>query len=277
MERFVTTVYQRQAPASGGLRLALISDLHERECDTPLELLREGKPDAILIAGDTLEHRDLWGEVKEVRSLPVRIVCALYGWMEGILLAVFGRSERCRENSIRFLEEAVKIAPVYISVGNHEWWFLPEELEFFKKKGIRALDNAHCEAVIRDTRMLIGGLSPLEDKDWLDEFASLARERKDAVSVLLCHYPDHYDRFIKKTERDVFDLILSGHCHGGQWRIFGRGVLSPGLGLFSKRSRGMFPTRGGVHIVGAGCSNTTRIPRFGNPCEVVFIDLEGRK
>lgn len=64
--------------------------------------------------------------------------------------------------------------------------------------------------------------------------------------------------------------MLSGHAHGGQIRILGRGVFSPGQGLFPKYTKGIYEGR---LVVSAGCSNTASIPRWGNPCEVVAIRL----
>ena len=67
------------------------------------------------------------------------------------------------------------------------------------------------------------------------------------------------------------DLTLSGHAHGGQWRFFGRGVFSPGQGLFPKYTSGMYD--GGRFIVGRGLGNPIIIPRIFNSPEVLVIRL----
>ena len=84
---------------------------------------------------------------------------------------------------------------------------------------------------------------------------------------MLCHHPEYYERLLK--DKDI-DLILSGHNHGGQFRIFGKGLLSSSTGLFPKYDRGLFDGR---LVVSAGCANTTAIPRFFNPREAVIIRL----
>ena len=49
----ITTHYK----ASGaGLRFALVTDLHEKNDEELVELIRKQKPDAILLAGDILER-----------------------------------------------------------------------------------------------------------------------------------------------------------------------------------------------------------------------------
>ena len=67
---------------------------------------------------------------------------------------------------------------------------------------------------------------------------------KDKVKVMLVHSP------LKRTNTDVldklveYDLILSGHTHGGivpSWMGFifkDRGIISPSMRLFPKCARG---------------------------------------
>ena len=109
----------------------------------------------------------------------------------------------------------------------------------------------------------IGGLATRYDLDWLHAYAS-----KPGYKILICHHPEYYRRYIKDTEWDTFDLIVSGHVHGGQWRLGQHGVLAPGQGLFPKYCYGCYDKK---LIVSAGLSNTACIPRFGNPTELVMI------
>ena len=65
-----------------------------------------------------------------------------------------------------------------------------------------------------------------------------------------------------------FDLILSGHAHGGQIRLFGRGLFAPGQGIFPKYTSGIH----GSMIISRGLSNTGgMIPRLFNRREIVYI------
>ncbi len=67
-------------------------------------------------------------------------------------------------------------------------------------------------------------------------------------------------------------LIFSGHAHGGQWRIpfTNKGVYAPGQGLFPEYCQGVYDGR---LVVSAGLSNTTWIPRFFNPREIVVVEF----
>ena len=95
--------------------------------------------------------------------------------------------------------------------------------------------------------------------------------------MLLCHFPediDYYRSFGK------FDLILSGHAHGGQWRLpFSQnGLFSPGEGLFPKYSGGRFDFDDCTMIVSRGLARIkTVIPRIFNNPELVVIDLLPRE
>jgi predicted MPP superfamily phosphohydrolase len=96
----------------------------------------------------------------------------------------------------------------------------------------------------------------------LDAFSSV-----EGFKLLLCHHPEYYPRYIR--ERDI-DLTLSGHAHGGQWQIVGRGIFAPGQGLFPRYTGGVYEGR---LVVSRGLTNTVSVPRFGNPTELVRIHL----
>ena len=78
-----------------------------------------------------------------------------------------------------------------------------------------------------------------------------------------------------------FDLILSGHLHGGQLRIPGMGgVFSPlsSLGdgskiLFPKYSGGEYKSENTTMIVNRGIGNPMIIPRVFNRPEIGIITL----
>ena len=93
-------------------------------------------------------------------------------------------------------------------------------------------------------------------------------DQKEDFKVLLCHYPHYYESILKNSQ---FDLILSGHAHGGQWRFLGRGVYAPHQGIFPKYTSGLHDGR---HIISRGCVNNARpIPRLFNPCEILEVTI----
>lgn len=277
----ITTTYNIPTQLSGSVHIALISDVHDRCPDAALSILHQQQPDLILVAGDlmerhdpavspwTVEQMDEWQGIPRTRTWFFNIVRKFDG------SASSGEQTKRwnKANGYRFLEEAVKIAPVVLGVGNHEWYHTEEDLQFFKDHGVFFLDNRDCELTVKGQKLLIGGMSTRYDLEWLDQFS-----QKDGVKILICHHPDYYPKYIKDTNRNTFALIVAGHAHGGQWRLFSRGgrkrgipVFAPGQGLFPRYAYGQYDNM----IVSAGVSNTANIPRFGNPCEVVMIQLGG--
>ena len=197
-----------------------------------------------------------------------------------------------QKNVLPFLSACAAIAPTFMSLGNHEWMVDDTDIKEIEKTGVMVLDNSWIE---RDG-MVIGGLSsgyvtdyrrfraksgssdryPRQesisgiggavhasahkpDTAWLSAFAA-----QTDFHILLSHHPEYLQLIPSSIE-----LVLSGHAHGGQWRVFNHGVWSPDQGWWPKWTRGVYEGR---LVVSAGLSNTTWIPRIWNPTEVVYIE-----
>lgn len=205
-------------------RLIMISDLHNKPYKKILKQVEKEAPDAILIPGDLVDrHRKTYKRV-----LP-------------------------------FLKECNKIAPTYMSLGNHEVKFPVLAPAKIRETGTILLDNEY----VQFEELLIGGHSPKTERNWMADF-----ENENNYKILLNHHPEDWKKYLKDKS---FDLILSGHAHGGQIRVFNIPIFSPGQGIFPKYTKGYY----GNMIVGAGVSNTAPlIPRIGNPREIVKIYLK---
>jgi len=177
---------------------------------------------------------------------------------------VVDRYRQTYNRGIAFLNEAASRLPTFFSLGNHEMLI----------KGREALMEAlsRCKAAVlintyaRFGEVWIGGwYRPwlLNMPDMIDQF-----EQEQGFKLLLCHKPEDYMRGLR--DRNV-DLVLAGHAHGGQIRIGNQGIYAPGQGLFPKYTKGVVDSR---MIVSVGASNPVRMPRWGNPCEVVRVTLE---
>lgn len=226
MQRAVTHYRLRTDKAVKTLRAALVCDLHGAPFDDLLPQLE--KADVILVGGDLVDGYD-----------------------------------RTVDSGLAFLREAVKIAPVYYALGNHESYFPQAERSRYlaqaEKIGAVLLQNAY----VRRDGYCIGGVTETPS------FSMLRRlERENGYKILLCHRPEVYAR-VAKT-RDI-DLTLAGHAHGGQIQLFGQGLYSPGQGILPKITAGLYD--GGRLLVSRGLTNTVMIPRIGNPCELVMIEI----
>lgn len=252
------------------LRVALVSDVHERKTEDILALLQQTKPDIITVAGDTFERfDDKEGKPYKNRtySLLHRLFLTVAFQINYLFICLFGRNNLPEtQNAYSLLAGAAKTAPVFLSLGNHEEKLREEDLAFFRKNNITLLDNADTEIAVQGEHLRIGGLSSAADESWLKRFA-----KKDGLKVLLCHHPEYYDKMI--ADKNI-DLVLAGHNHGGQIRLFGRPLFSAGGGLLPKYGYGAYHQR---LVVSAGCSNTVAVPRWNNPRELVVVNLKPKK
>ena len=72
-----------------------------------------------------------------------------------------------------------------------------------------------------------------------------------------------------------FDLILSGHYHGGLMRIFNQGMVSPDYKLLPKYSYGIYKINKSTAIVSGGLGVHTLPFRIFNRPELVEIEFKG--
>jgi predicted MPP superfamily phosphohydrolase len=238
MAKLIKTEYTVESDRiSSPVRIALASDLHDgaRAAKEASSMLCEDTPDLLCIVGDLFE------------SPP--------------------RNPFSVKNAVAFLGALPKGLPVVYCRGNHD--------ESESADVSAAL--AACSAVELDASAVslcgirIGGLRSalyrgrVPDLAFLDSF-----EQEEGFKLLLCHHPEYYPLYIK--ERKGIDLTLSGHAHGGQWKLLGRPIFAPGQGLFPKYVDGLID--GGRLCVGRGMHNSVRIPRIGVPTELVYLTLK---
>lgn len=261
-KRFGLSEISIDAPFSCHLKLVLVSDLHETNPQKIISLLQKLKPDLILIAGDTFERRS--EEAKKNYGWTSKFFYGMYKKVNQLSEWVTKKPRHCSENAYTFIREASKLAPIVMSLGNHEHYLLDDDRRVLNEAGVYLLENQDCEIKVKTAQIRIGGLSSRTDQKWLNEFAN-----KDGYKLLLCHHPEYYKKYL---EDKAIDLVLCGHAHGGQIRFFGQGLFSPGQGIFPKYTKGCYE---GKLIVSAGCANTVCVPRLNNPCELVLIHVHG--
>lgn len=243
----VITRYKIKGPP---MRIAVVADLHGRFSTELIDALKAEKPDIIACPGDL----------------------ATVGEYDDRLVDPERREKRLetQDGALEFLREAVKIAPTFASRGNHEWGVDDVYRNAVKSTGAVLLENEWTEY---SPGVFIGGLTsakryglgevtektPMPDTEWL-------KDCPDGYKILLSHHPEYYD-----LVEPYADLILSGHAHGGQARLFGHGLFAPGQGFFPRYSKGIY----GKMCVSAGLTNTTWVPRINNPTELVIVEIGG--
>ena len=150
-----------------------------------------------------------------VRNLDYDL-CALTGDYRG---RTFGDCRLCLE-AVASLREAVR-ADIYAVLGNHDSIAMIPDLE---EMGVRVLLN-ECAVIERGHASLY--LAGVDDAHFYraDNIEKAAANiPHDSVSILLSHTPEIY----RQAAHAGFDLMLSGHTHGGQ-------ICLPGESLFSSK------------------------------------------
>ena len=170
------------------------------------------------------------------------------------------------ERSVCFLRDAPELAPTFYAIGNHERKFKQRAAYWpqVEKSRVTVLDNRFTPY----RGILLGGLSSAARGKIDTRFLSEA-DGDPSFKLLMCHHPEYFKRYVMK--HDV-DLTLSGHAHGGQVQIMGRGVYAPNQGLLPRWTHGFyFDDR---LLVSRGMTNSASFPRVNNPCELILLKLQ---
>ena len=231
-------------------RIVQISDLHNAEFgennEKLLLMLKQADADIIAITGDMIDSRNTDVDV-----------------------------------AISFAQKAVNIAPVYYVNGNHESRVLGE-YEKLKQgltdAGVTILENSSADITIGDETITLIGIN---DPTFCMEFVDDTMEQNiahqlvnvipdnDNYKVLLAHRPEYFDVYAGNV-----DLVLSGHAHGGQFRIpFIGGLVAPGQGFFPEYYEGSHIKENTEMIVSRGIGNSIIPFRINNKPEIIVAEL----
>ncbi|MGN7938478.1 metallophosphoesterase [Metabacillus sp. 22489] len=238
-----------------GYKIVQLSDLHSKSFgNNQSELVKKVKkiePDLIVFTGDLID------------------------------------SDRYEEKpSLILMERLVQIAPVYYVTGNHEWWSgkfntLEEKL---KSIGVQVMRNTAKEIAIGTEKIqLIGIDDPVNVDESYAEGAKMEENITNSIKgineetnyqILLSHRPERFSLYSEYG----FDVVFSGHAHGGQYRIpFVGGLIAPDQGLFPKYTSGKYKSDNTTMIVNRGLGNSIIPFRIFNRPEIVVVILSSGK
>ncbi len=261
-----------------GLTIVQISDLHGKSFGRNnrrlLKKIRDQRPDLIAVTGDLIDER-----------------------------------EPDLDFSRRTIESFSAIAPVFYATGNHEGAFVDSLRAKFLKTiadaGAFPLDGSRVElsrgddgtliatplgndsegASARDYVLLAGIGDPgtpcaarvaKEERlrleaETVEKALDAVPSRRERYSILLSHRPEHIRRYAARQ----FDLVLTGHAHGGQFRLpllLPNGLFAPEQGYFPRYTSGRYVLGDATEIVSRGLGPSVIPTRlFNRPCLVVCV------
>ena len=226
-----------------GYRIVQISDLHNAKFGKNNQKLvgriRECEPDMIVLTGDLVDsnHTNV-------------------------------------DRAVQFVDEIVKICPVYYVTGNHEYWLEKSEYDELMDgligAGVVILDDQVVEISMGDAKFRLVGL---DDKSLADGTLEALLSDEKELTVVLAHEPQYFARYAGTG----VDLVLSGHAHGGQFRLpFVGGIVAPDQEFLPEYTAGEYYMDGTEMIVSRGLGNSVIPARLFNYPEIVCVELVGK-
>lgn len=224
-----------------GYKIVQLSDLHGKEFgannQTLIKTIKNQSPDLIVFTGDLIDN--------EHSSLD-----SLEALLKGI-------SPLC---------------PIYFVSGNHEYDDrapLQELLALLENYSIINLDEKGSTITIEDFSITIQGMGG--SSTILNSSHLLPPADTNKFNILLYHYTNHADLLTKFN----YDLVLSGHTHGGIVRLPSvGGVFGNDGSLFPTYDSGIFQLNERTTMISSRGLGDAFLPRFNNPPEIVCITLK---
>ena len=230
-------------------KIAHISDLHNAEFGENnskiIDILKNQNPDIIAVTGDLVDSNHTNIDI-----------------------------------AVSFMKQAVKIAPCFYVTGNHEAW--TEQYNELESKliecGVNVLHDTYFDLEKNGAKIKLVGIDdPSFTKGYeLTEESIIETKLKefnleDSYTILLSHRPEYFKTYVNSN----IDLVLTGHAHGGQFRLpFIGGLVAPNQGLFPKYDSGLFTENNTNMVVSRGIGNSIIPVRINNRPEVIIINLQ---
>ncbi|MGG0177052.1 metallophosphoesterase [Gottfriedia acidiceleris] len=176
-------------PLEKPIRLFFISDIHRREINSSIIKRMSSKVDLVIIGGDLLE-----------KGVPLK---------------------RIEQN----IQKLSSLGKVYFVWGNNDIEIEKNELEtIFNKWNVVVLKNSSVTVNHLQKEWALIGVDDLKTGK-VDLDLAFQGVKQNAFKLVVSHNP-RILKFLKKEHG--ISLVLSGHTHGGQIRIFGYGPYEKG-------------------------------------------------
>lgn len=252
-DRLETTHYLMESPEIpeefNGFRILQFSDLHADSIPGLVDEIRNEAPDIIVSTGDLVHDRGSYAQ------------------------------------GVRICRRLMEIAPVYAVTGNHDLW-RADYSEFERELtdiGVKTLHNERIELTKGGAKIGLSGIDDPFSRDNARIKQTIKQSLKqipkyEGYDILLFHRANLLDLL----KNHGFNLILSGHMHGGQFRLplGGQGVISPKSSwngsklFFPKYFAGHYNSKKTQMIVNRGVGNPMIIPRLFNRPELTVVTLK---
>lgn len=220
-----------------GLRILHMADVHlphsVRSPDALAALAASLRPDIIALTGDMANR--------------------VHDWNKG---------ELCR-----LARRLAGIAPCYAVSGNHEIKALALKAwrDALADGGVTVLDGRTAFLERNGAALALCGLG---EACAPSAYPPAPGRERGTATVTLAHHPEYFSAY----ERAGYDLVLVGHAHGGQVRLFGQGLFAPGQGALPAYTSGLYRLGKTQMAVSRGLK-VGRLPRVFNAPHLPVVTL----
>lgn len=253
-----------------GYRIAIVSDLHIQTLGPYhrkiLAAVAAARPECILVVGDTIDS-------------DTQLVDSLEPFFRALsdlapVIAVLGNND-CQPGRIDLLRDMYARSGVTL---------LENETRLLSARGLplritglidpeaekRGIEPHRTPEQKAEYVPLASTLPPTQQSASPSSIQANKEEDMLLPSLLLLHQPQlarHYAGLHPS-------LIISGHTHGGQFRLpNGQGVYAPGQGLFPKLDGGLHDIDGTPILISRGLGNHVIFMRLNNPPHLPIVVL----
>ncbi len=233
---------------------------------TKVELSEENLPSSFhgfrIAHVSDLHNTGMWEQViRQLQKAEPHIICITGDLVDS--------SHPNVQQALDFVEETVKIAPCYFVAGNHEWNLSQADRETLltglKALGVTVLEDAAVTLQLGEDELQIVG-TPWRSSQYHSSLSDF-----DGYQILLVHDPAYFESYAEAG----YDLVLTGHVHGGQFRLpFVGGLYGPGQGILPEYDSGVYSCGKTDMVVSRGIGNSVFPVRFANRPEVILITLK---
>lgn len=238
-------------PGFSGWRVVHLSDLHAARFGEDqhrlLEAIEELHPDAVMITGDLIDRRRT-------------------------------HTQQDMQPALTLLDGLAARYPTYRVDGNHEP--MSSVGETFRslagKTAVHDVTDRTLTLTRRGDRLTLIGIPDVAVFDydyeaWEKHLFELVSPHADSFRLVLSHRPQLFAKYVAAD----LPLVLSGHAHGGQWRLPLVGALfAPQQGIFPKYTEGVHSSKNTCMVISRGLGNSGFPLRLGNAPDIVQLTFQ---
>ncbi len=232
------------------IKILVLSDIHDRDINKKIiKVVNNEKPDYVVISGDAIDGKYL---TKRIANKKINIFLKLCNML--------------------------KDYKVYYTYGNHETYLTSERYKRFKNqvletkinilnnKGVYLSDHIKLSGIFHENKYYNRKKYPMNDEYIKSKIGNIDKKE---FNIIVCHNPLVPNPFKKYG----FDMMISGHVHGGIARI-PWALLSPEYRFFPKYSSGLYNIDNMKLLVSRGIGYSKTLPfRINNPAHIMIINL----